>query len=119
MLVIWLDQTLDITDVLSTSTRKLSTWNTNSLYKVLPSKHFIQLPARLKNSFIPTKFTLDIYRVLTGFLQGAYFSVAPSIHVLEPSNKIVVREGSTVELECQARGHPPPHVTWYREVSRY
>lgn len=41
--------------------------------------------------------------------------VAPSIHVLQPAHKIVVKAGSVVELECRASGHPPPHITWHRE----
>ena len=43
--------------------------------------------------------------------------MAPSIHVVQPSHRIVVRAGARVELECRAQGHPPPDITWTREVS--
>jgi len=41
--------------------------------------------------------------------------VAPSIHFLQPSSKIVVRSGSHVRLECRASGHPPPLIRWSRQ----
>ena len=45
------------------------------------------------------------------------FSVAPLIHFLQPSKKIIIKSGSQVRLECRASGHPRPVIRWSRQVT--
>ena len=42
--------------------------------------------------------------------------MVPSIHLLQPSKKIIVKTGSDVRLECRAHGHPKPVIRWGRQV---
>jgi len=41
--------------------------------------------------------------------------VPPSIQSQPKDGKFVVRAGSTITLECQARGNPTPTITWTRK----
>jgi len=41
--------------------------------------------------------------------------VPPSIQSVLRDGKIKVRVGSSVTIQCRARGHPTPHVTWRRQ----
>ena len=43
------------------------------------------------------------------------FSVPPSIIDARTSTDIVVKEGSPVNLTCDARGSPRPKIMWKRE----
>lgn len=51
--------------------------------------------------------------------------IPPDIIGNETSGDVMVPEGSTVRLECRARGFPQPGITWQREdgkkivLSRY
>lgn len=40
--------------------------------------------------------------------------VPPSVQPLPQDGKFVVRKGSTITLECEAKGNPPPKITWQR-----
>ena len=70
--------------------------------KALHVKHKLQV----EGSIIST-LKYDIKYALT---------VAPSIHFLQPSQKIIIRRGSDIKLECRANGHPQPVIRWMRKV---
>jgi len=40
--------------------------------------------------------------------------VPPSVQPLPQDGKFVVRKGSTITLECESKGNPPPKITWQR-----
>jgi len=40
--------------------------------------------------------------------------VPPSVQPLPQDGKFVVRKGSTITLECEAKGNPAPKITWQR-----
>jgi len=40
--------------------------------------------------------------------------VPPSVQPLPQDGKFVVRKGSTITLECEAKGNPTPKITWQR-----
>ena len=42
--------------------------------------------------------------------------VPPSIQSVPRDGKIKVQVGSSVTIQCRARGHPPPQITWSRQV---
>ena len=44
-----------------------------------------------------------------------FFAVPPSIIDARTSADIVVKEGSPVNLSCDARGSPRPKIMWKRE----
>ena len=44
-------------------------------------------------------------------------AVPPSVQPLPQDGKFVVRKGSTITLECESKGNPPPKITWTRSVS--
>ena len=44
-------------------------------------------------------------------------AVPPSVQPLPQDGKFVVRKGSTITLECESKGNPPPKITWQRSVS--
>eukprot|EP00093_Oithona_nana_P010757 10757.XXX_265016_286838_1 [CDS] Oithona nana genome sequencing. len=41
--------------------------------------------------------------------------VPPSVQPLPQDGKFVVRKGSTITLECEAKGNPTPKITWLRK----
>ena len=46
-----------------------------------------------------------------------FITVPPSVQPLPQDGKFVVRKGSTITLECEAKGNPVPKITWQRSVS--
>ena len=46
-----------------------------------------------------------------------FIAVPPSVQPLPQDGKFVVRKGSTITLECEAKGNPAPKITWQRAVS--
>ena len=46
-----------------------------------------------------------------------FIAVPPSVQPLPQDGKFVVRKGSTITLECEAKGNPTPKITWQRAVS--
>lgn len=66
------------------------------------------------------KFNLTQRKVKT--IDGAvivffFFSVPPSISILNSGNTLSVRKDSPVSLACNASGFPQPRIIWQREVS--
>lgn len=46
-------------------------------------------------------------------------AVPPSVQPLPRDGKFVVRKGSTITLECESKGNPPPTIIWQRSVSLF
>ena len=59
---------------------------------------------------------LFVLKTLCGFIYlFFFFAVPPSIIDARTSADIVVKEGSPVNLSCDARGSPRPKIMWKRE----
>ena len=58
---------------------------------------------------------LFVLKTLCGFIIIFFFAVPPSIIDARTSADIVVKEGSPVNLSCDARGSPRPKIMWKRE----
>ncbi len=67
-------------------------------------------------SLFPKSFLKNFKVSSTTFL--SFLAVPPSVSPQPSDGKFVVRKGSTITLECEARGNPMPVITWQRAVSK-
>ena len=51
------------------------------------------------------------------YFHNFLIAVPPSVQPQPQDGKFVVRKGSTITLECDSKGNPPPKITWQRSVS--
>ena len=51
------------------------------------------------------------------YFNNFLIAVPPSVQPQPQDGKFVVRKGSTITLECDSKGNPPPKITWQRSVS--
>ena len=54
---------------------------------------------------------------LAPYFNNFLIAVPPSVQPQPQDGKFVVRKGSTITLECDSKGNPPPKITWQRSVS--
>ena len=82
--------------------------------EVIPPENFL---SRFKNNYQNVLKKRHFENKIQNLIYYFSVSVPASISPQPSDGKFVVRKGSTITLECEARGNPKPKITWQRAVS--